>query len=273
MTETIYKQGRIINGDCLDIMDELIKEGIKVDCVITDLPYNTTACKWDKEVINLEEMWAKLNKLTKDNTPIVRFGSQPFTTKLISSNIKNFREEIIWLKNKAGSGLQAKQKHIKIHENILVFSKSGSYTFKPQKWGVEEKEFLTQRKTSKEVEVGNNIYSKMTKTQKVDDGTRNPVSIVSYRVPFTPSKSKTYSKEIDIRIHETQKPLKLLEYLINSFSNQNELVLDITAGSMSLAHACINTNRRFICIEKDEHYYNVGINRINNCIEDIKDEP
>lgn len=251
----------IYKGDCLEVMDKLIEQGVKVDCVICDPPYGTVACQWDV-VIPFDEMWSRLSRLVKDDGAIVLFGSQPFTSLLIQSKPEWFREEIIWLKNKAGSGLQAKQKHLKTHENIIVFSKTGKYTFNPQKWLVDKKEFLTQRKTFNEVEVGNNIYSEMKRVQSGDDGTRNPISIVSCRVPFTPSKSKTYSKEVDIRVHPTQKPVELLKYLTHSFSNEGDCILDFTMGSGSTGVACVNTNRKFIGIELDENYYDIAKHRI-----------
>lgn len=254
---------QLYKGDCLEIMNKLIERGIKVDSIITDIPYGTTACKWDS-VIPLEDMWDKLNQISKDNTPIILFSSQPFTSKLVSSNIKNYREEIIWLKNKGGSGLQAKQKHIKIHENIIVFSKSGKYTYNPQKWEVKEKEFLTQRKTFDEVEVGNNIYAPMKRTRKPDDGSRNPISIVPFRVPITPAKTKEYDNSIDIRVHETQKPILLMEYLVKTFSNENDIVLDFTMGSGTTGVATLKLNRKFIGIEKDDKYFEIAYNRIND---------
>lgn len=253
----------LYQGDCLEVMDKLIEQGVKVDCVICDPPYGTVACQWDV-VIPFNEMWSRLSRLVKDDGVIVLFGSQPFTSLLIQSKPEWFREEIIWLKNKAGSGLQAKQKHLKIHENIIVFSKTGKYTFNPQKWLVDKKEFLTQRKTFNELEVGNNIYGEMKRVQSIDDGTRNPISIVSCRVPFTPSKSKTYSKEVDIRVHPTQKPVELLKYLTHSFSNEGDCILDFTMGSGSTGIACINTNRKFIGIELDKKYFDIAKNRIEN---------
>ena len=256
---------KLYNGDCLEIMDKLIEEGVVFDAIITDPPYGTTDCRWDS-VIPLDEMWNRINKLIKDTGAIALFGSQPFTSVLISSNIKCFREEIIWLKNKSGSGLQAKQKHIKVHENIVVFSKKRTYTYNPQKWLVSDKEFLTQRKTFKELEVANNIYQPMKRVQKKDDGTRNPISIVSSAVPFTPSKSKTYSDEVDIRYHETQKPIKLMEYLVKTYTDENDLVLDFTMGSGSTGVACSNLNRRFIGIELDEKYFNIAKERMENNI-------
>lgn len=246
-------------GDCLELMKE-IPNG-SVDCVICDLPYGTVGCSWDN-VIPFEPMWNELKRITKDDSPIVLFGSQPFTSSLIMSNSKMFREELVWLKNKSGSGLQAKQKHIKVHEHILVFSKKGKYTFNPQKWLISEKEFITQRKTFDEVVVGNNIYNEMKRTRKVDTGERNPVSIVSCRVPFTPQTSKTYSKDVDLRFHPTQKPVELLEYLIKTYTNEGETVLDFTMGSGSTGVACLNTNRNFIGIELDKQYFDIAESRI-----------
>ena len=246
-------------------MDKLIQEGVKVDTIITDIPYGTTLCGWDS-VIPLEDMWDRVNKISKDDTPIVLFSSQPFTSQLINSNIKNYREEIIWLKNKGGSGLQAKQKHIKVHENIIVFSKKGKYTYNPQKWEVKEKEFLTQRKTFNEDEFGNNIYAPMKRTRKPDDGTRNPISIVPFRVPITPAKTKVYDESIDIRFHETQKPILLMDYLVKTYSDEGAVVLDFTMGSGTTGVSILNVggNRKFIGIEKDEKYFSIANNRIEN---------
>lgn len=214
-----------------------------------------------------DKLWVQYERIIKDNGAIVLFGSQPFSSLLLSSNIKLFREELVWLKNKAGSGLQASQKHIKIHEIIYVFSKKGKYTFHPQKWLVDKKEFLTQRKTFDTIKVKNTIYAEMERTKKPDTGERNPISIISARVPFTPSKSKTYSDEIDLRVHPTQKPIKLLSYLILCYSNKNEGILDNTMGSGSTGVACINTNRKFIGIEKDEKYFQIAKKRINEALE------
>lgn len=250
-------------GDCLELMKEIADKSI--DMVLCDLPYQITECHWDK-MLPFELLWEQYNRIVKDNGVIVLFTSEPFSSLLITSNIKNFREEIIWLKNKSGSGLQAKQKHIKIHEKVIVFSKKAKYTFNPQKWLVAEKEFLTQRKTFNEVYVGNNIYSKMYKKQKQDTGERNPLSIVSCRVPFNTSQSKKYAKDIEIRLHPTQKPVELLEYLIKTFSNENNTVLDNCMGSGSTGIACVNTNRNFIGIELDKNYFEIAKKRINERI-------
>ena len=257
----------LIKGDCLEKMDKLISQGVQVDSIITDIPYGTTSCSWDV-VIPFDEMWDRINKLIKKNCPVILFGSQPFTSQLINSNIKNFKEEVIWLKNKGGSGLQAKQRHIKIHENIVVFCNENKYTYNPQKWEVKEKEFLTQRKTMSDYGMGNNIYNGLTKKRKPDDGTRNPISVIPFRTPITPAKSKTYDKSVDIRVHETQKSILLMEYLVKTYSNENETILDFTMGSGSTGIACLNTNRNFIGIELDDAYFETCKNRINTYIND-----
>jgi site-specific DNA-methyltransferase (adenine-specific) len=245
-------------------MDNLISQNIKVDMILCDLPYGTTSCTWDT-VIPVEELWQRYRKITKPNAPIVLFGSQPFTSLLINSNITNFKEELCWLKNKAASGMQASQKHIKIHENIIVFAYSSKYTFNPQKWHIEEKAFITQRKTFKDNEyIGNNIYAPTNRTRKPDTGERNPLSVVSCRVPFTPQNSKKYSDEIDLRLHPTQKPMKLCEYLIETYSNENDLVLDSCMGSGTTGAACKIMNRDFIGIEIAKKYYEIAAKRIGS---------
>lgn len=260
--DVMLELNKVYNMDCLKGMDEMIEQGMKVDAIITDIPYGTTACSWDN-VIPFDEMWDRLNKLSKPHTPIVLFGKEPFTSRLINSNIENFKERIDWLKNKAGSGFGAKQKHIHIIEDICVFANQSKYTFNPQKWLVEKKEFLTQRKTFDEVEVGNNIYSKIKRKRQKDTGERNPINIVSCRVPFTPSKSKTYSDKVDLRYHPTQKPLKLLDYLVKTYSNDGDIVLDFTMGSGTTAIACMNNNRNFIGFEIDKNYHKIIIDRIS----------
>lgn len=252
---------KLHNADCLEIMKTIPDNSI--DCIICDLPYGTTSCSWDV-VIPFEQLWEQYNRIAKDNAPIVLFGSQPFTSMLIQSNIEHFREEIIWLKNKAGSGMQANQKHIKIHENICVFSKSATYTYNPQKWLIAEKEFITQRKTFKENEyIGNQIYGATTRTRKPDTGERNPISIVSCRVPFTPQKSKTYSDDVDLRYHPTQKPLDLVEYLVKTFSNEGDMVLDNCMGAGTTGIVCVKNNRNFIGIEISEEFYKIAEERIS----------
>ena len=245
---------QVYQGDCLEVMKGIPDKSI--DMILCDLPYGTTACKWDT-IIPFEPLWEQYKRIIKDNGAIVLTASQPFTSALVMSNPDMFRESIVWLKNKAGSGLQADQKHIKVHEDILVFSLKGRYKFNPQKWLVDKKEFLTQRKTLNTLKVGNTIYSEMMKTQTKDDGTRNPISIVSTKVPHNPSITKTYSKDIDLRLHPTQKPVVLFEYLIKTYTNEGDLVLDNCAGSGTTGVACKNLNRNYILIEKEPEYIDI----------------
>ena len=252
---------KVYCDDCLNVLPKLVKDKVIVDAVITDIPYGTIGCEWDT-IIPFEDMWNFLHKICP-NGPIVLFAKQPFTSKLIMSNITEFRENIEWLKNKSGSGFQYKQKHINVLEDIIVFCSKSSYTYNPQKWLIAEKEFITQRKTFAEVEVGNNIYSKIKRVRKVDTGERNPINIVSCRVPFTPAKTKKYENDnIDLRYHPTQKPLELMEYLIKTYSNEGDTVLDFTMGSGTTGVACKNLNRNFIGIEKEVEYYNIACNRM-----------
>ena len=248
------EKNKIYQGDCLEVMKDIPDKSI--DMILCDLPYGTTACKWDT-IIPFEPLWEQYKRIIKDNGAIVLTASQPFTSALVMSNPDMFRESIVWLKNKAGSGLQADQKHIKVHEDILVFSLKGRYKFNPQKWLVDKKEFLTQRKTLNTLKVGNTIYSEMMKTQTKDDGTRNPISIVSTKVPHNPSITKTYSKDIDLRLHPTQKPVVLFEYLIKTYTNEGDLVLDNCAGSGTTGVACKNLNRNYILIEKEPEYIDI----------------
>ncbi len=251
----------LYNSDCFKELNNLIQKGITVNSVITDIPYGTTQCPWDS-VLDFETMWDLLHRICPEG-PIVLFAKQPFTSNLIMSNPKEFRENISWLKNKSGNGFSADQRHIQVLEDIVVFSKNATYTFNPQKWLIADKEFITQRKTFSEVEVGNNIYGKIKRVRKEDTGERNPINIISCRVPFTPAKSRTYDSSVDLRYHPTQKPLELMEYLVKTFSNEEDIVLDFTMGSGTTGVACKKLNRSFIGIEKDTIYYDIAKKRIN----------
>lgn len=251
---------KIYNEECIKGMKKI--EDKSVDMILCDLPYGTTSCKWDT-IIPFEELWEQYSRIIKDNGAIVLTASQPFTSALVMSNPKMFREEIIWLKNKGASGLQVKQKHIKVHESILIFSKKGKYTYNPIKWKVEDKQFLTQRKTMSIYGETNNVYGNLKRERKPDDGTRNPISIVPFKAPITGAKTKKYKKEVDLRIHPTQKPVALFEYLIKTYTNEGETVLDNCIGSGTTAIACMNTNRNYIGFELDKEYYDVSIERIN----------
>lgn len=261
-------------GDCLEVMDKLIEEGIIVDAIITDPPYGTTACKWDS-VIPFDKMWERLNKLIKPKGAIVLCCSQPFTSALIMSNPKDFRYEWIWEKQYATNFMGAKNAPLKYHENIAVFSKN-KHIYNSQKYKVIELEeiqkmdkksllsFFTdrlydrfakvdRRKNVNNIEDRNECHlGKVKHTRKIDDGYRNPKSVIK----INGSKNKN--------VHPTQKPVDLMEYLIKTYTNENELVLDFTMGSGTTGVVCKNLNRNFIGIELDDNYFEIAKERIEN---------
>jgi site-specific DNA-methyltransferase (adenine-specific) len=230
-------------GDCLEVMDKLIEQGVKVDAVITDPPYGTTKCKWDS-IIPFDEMWKRLKLLRNDNTPIVLFGSEPFSSALRMSNTKEYKYDWIWEKSKATNFLNAKKQPLRAYEAISVFYKQ-QCKYNPQM-----------------VELENPITIK--RTQNLDN-----ISITN-KFNTIPQSNYTHSHPKNILkfnnemfLHPTQKPVALLEYLIKTYTNEGDLVLDFTAGSFSTGVACVNTNRKFIGIELDENYFEIGKNRIN----------
>jgi len=238
---------KLIQGDCLETMDMLIEQGVKVDAIIADIPYGTTACKWDS-VIPFNEMWERLNKLIKPNGAIVLFGSEPFSSTLRMSNIKNYKYELIWKKSKCGSSFTAKYKPLTKHENISIFEKQGKKTtYNPQMLiGKPYKRKWTPNK------VNNMKYG--IKGVKVDNnGTRHPDCILDF-----PQQWRRQDQ-----IHPTQKPVPLMEYLIKTYTNEGETVLDFTMGSGTTGVACKRLNRNFIGIELDEKYFNISKQRIS----------
>ena len=231
---------KLYNGDCLEIMDRLIEKGVKVDCVITDLPYGITARnKWDN-IIPLNIMWEKLNNLVKENGTVALFCSQPFTTKLINSNLNSFKYEWIWEKNNSTGFMNANKIPLRKHENIAIFYKK-QCTYNPQG-------LIPCNKINKRGKVGLN-YNDVNSNKYIQKYTNYPTQILKF----------SYDKE---RLHPTQKPVALLEYLTKTYTNENETVLDFTMGSGSTGVACMNTNRKFIGIELDENYFNIAKQRI-----------
>lgn len=246
----------LYNGDCLEVMDKLISQGVKVDAIITDPPYGTTACKWDS-VIPFDEMWKRLKLLRKDRTPIVLFGSEPFSSALRMSNIKEYKYDWIWDKSKAGNFIQAGYQPIKYHENISIFSSAPcSYTKKgvkskyfPQMWG-ETKAFNQGQDISTAVEANRDKFKKGYKLKsKNKTGKKFPRSVQFFKN--------------DSKIHPTQKPVLLMEYLIKTYTDEGDTVLDFTMGSGTTGLACKNLNRNFIGIEKDDKYFKIAQERIN----------
>lgn len=234
----------IFNDECLKVMDKLIEQGVTVDAIITDPPYGTTACSWDS-IIPFEKMWERLEKLIKPTGAIVLFGSQPFTGKIINSNFKNFRYEWIWEKSRSTNFLNAKKMPLKKHENILVFYKK-LCTYNPQNLIEINKPIKAGTKKS-------GVYNKTTFDNYIKTHTNYPNSILKF-------------DSVSKGIHPTQKPVELLEYLIKTYSNENETILDFTAGSFTCGVACINTKRNFIGIELDINYFEKGLQRMKNLL-------
>ena len=244
----------IYQGDCLEVMDKLIKQNVKVDAIITDPPYGTTKCKWDT-VIPFDEMWERLNKLIKPNGAIVLFGSEPFSSALRMSNIKNYRYDLIWEKEQGTDFGNANRKPLKIHENISIFYKKQP-TYNPQ--FTEGKPYTDKRTNKRERAIKNNKLEHRniifgSETIPIENkGTRYPTTVI--KVPKEKGVMSGY--------HPTQKPIKLLEWLIKTYTNEGDLVLDFTMGSGSTGVACLNTNRKFIGIELDKKYFNIAKQRI-----------
>jgi len=236
-------------GDCLDVMED-IGDG-SIDMVLADPPYGITACKWDS-VIPFELMWKHLKRIIKDNGAIVLFGSQPFTSALVMSNISNFRHEWIYKKKCASNFVQAKYAPMKEHESVLVFSnqKANYYPIKEERTGggYQRSKYLYSEK----VRYGKFLNEVKGKFNIRSDELRYPSSVREFN-----NRSKG-----DRGLHPTQKPVALMEYLIKTYTNEGELVLDFCAGSGTTGVAAKNLNRNFILIEKEEEYCNIARRRI-----------
>ena len=243
---------KLYKGDCLEVMDKLIEEGVKVDTIITDPPYGTTACKWDS-VIPFDEMWDRINKLIKSNGAIVLFGNEPFTSCLICSNLKGFKYRWDWNK-KIPSGMSyARYRPMQQTEDICIFTKNGEKTiYNPQ---------MTKRE--KPIRSGGTKHSETAPIKYKDKDFKRTYE---YKNPTTLIE---FDKIRRGSVHPTQKPTDLLEYVIKTYTNENELILDFTMGSGSTGVACMNTNRQFIGIEKDENYFNIAKKRIEDAEKEL----
>ncbi len=233
---------KLLHGDCLEVMKDIPDKS--VDLILTDPPYGTTACKWDS-VIPFEPMWEQLNRIVKPNGAICLFGSEPFSSALRMSNIKNFKYDWIWNKKLAGNGILAKKQPLKIHEIVSVFN-SGIYI--PQMTKGKYRKKMTGGIKESEITGGNAVVD------EYSNDLYYPKTILEYGI----------GNMRKGRLHPTQKPITLLEYLIKTYTSEGETVLDFTMGSGSTGVACVNTNRNFIGIELDEKYFNIAKERIEN---------
>ena len=242
-TESLW----LMKGDCLERMKE-IPDG-SVDMLLTDPPYGTTACKWDS-VIPFELMWTELKRIIKPNGAIVLFGSEPFSSMLRCSNLKMFKYDWIWNKTKPQGFLNAKARPLVEHELIHVFSSgtctstSKTMTYNPQ--GI----------TNVDVLLKNTDTESMGKRKSRKSGSEYKQTQSNY-----PRSILRYAHD-QSKLHPTQKPVALLEYLVKTYTNENMAVLDFTMGSGTTGVACMNTNRKFIGIEMDDNYFDIGSKRI-----------
>lgn len=235
----------LMMGDCLERMKE-IPDG-SVDLVLTDPPYGTTACKWDA-VIQFEPMWEQVWRVLKPNGSAVLFGSEPFSTLLRSSSIKDFRYDLVWDKTKGGNFALARKQPMKSHENVSVFYKKQP-TYNP----VMEVRGKPRKKGGGKASENFGII---------------PTS--SFNNEYYPRSILTFSNGSRRgHLHPTQKPVALMEYLIRTYTNEGETVLDFTMGSGTTGVACVNTGRRFIGIERDEGYFEIAQGRVAKAQEEI----
>ncbi len=253
----------LYKGDCIEVMKAIPNESI--DAIITDPPYGTTACKWDS-VIPFKPMWEQLNRIIKPNGAIVLFGSEPFSSALRMSNIKNFKYDWIWHKNQVTGMALSKYMPMRNTENISVFSnKTTNYypIMEDRQWAdstmisKSHRDFNINQKSESISDVYgiNKKPKKETTTKK-----RYPTTLKYFKSP--PNRSG--------RVHPTQKPVALMEYLIKTYTNENETVLDFTMGSGSTGVACVNTNRNFIGIEMDDNYFEIAKKRIDDANNELR---
>lgn len=245
----LLETNQLYNMDCLEGM-KLIEDK-SIDMILCDLPYGTTKCKWDT-VIPFEALWRQYERVIKDNGVIILFGSQPFTTDLINSNRKLFRYTLVWDKKFAGNFANAKRMPMKTHEDICVFYKKLP-TYNPQMIKREKPiKTTTGTTSSRSTNFGlNNQFHDIERSYDL----KYPISIIEY-------KRKLGQKVF----HPTEKPVELFEYLIKTYSNEGELVLDNCMGSGTTAIAALNSNRKFIGFELEKSYYELSQNRIKEAL-------
>tara|TARA_R110000751_G_scaffold180853_1_gene287198 strand:+ start:1396 stop:2160 length:765 start_codon:yes stop_codon:yes gene_type:complete len=250
----------LYKGDCLEVMKEI--ESGSVDAIICDPPYGTTACKWDS-VIDFDLMWEQLNRIIKPNGAIVLFGSEPFSSALRMSNIKDYKYDWIWIKTRPSGLMHSKNMPMKKHENISVFScaKIGHKSqLKDKRMDYYPQGLVKIDKVHKR--------PKPNGSGSLTLGNR-PSLKKEFKVEFTnyPNSILDFASVHNVgALHPTQKPIALMEYLIKTYTNENETVLDFTMGSGTTGVAAKQTNRNFIGIEQDENYFNIASERINGTL-------
>jgi len=235
----------LLHGEAIETMQKMIEKNLKFDAIITDIPYGTTACKWDI-VIPFENMWKCLNNLKKEDSPVLLFGSEPFSSFLRTSNIKEFKYDWIWNKKLAGNGILAKKQPLKIHEIISVFYKH-EYLPIMEIRGKPRKKLTNNPKIS-EINNGDGIKH----ATETFNNEYYPTSIIEFSLAGLRTG----------RLHPTQKSLELMEYLIKTYTNEGNTILDFTCGSGTTLLAAKNLKRKCYGIEKEEKYCEITKNRL-----------
>jgi DNA modification methylase len=241
----------LYHGDCLEEMNKIPDKSI--DMILVDPPYNITYCDWDI-LLPFDKMWLQFNRVIKDNGCITIFSQQPFTSYVILSNLDNFKYSLIWKKEKPTNVFNIKYQFGRVHEDICIFYKN-QCTYNPQ---MKKRQNITNPKPMKgdlNIDITKNITGVYKHSKNYNPSLIYPISVLEFNRD---------SKKNNSALHPTQKPVSLLEYLIKTFSNENDLILDSTMGSGSTGVACLNTNRKFIGIEKDDKYFEIAKKRIEN---------
>lgn len=236
----------IYNDDCFNILPKLEKDS--VDLVVVDLPYNQTACKWDNG-IDLNKMWIELKRVCKPNTTFCFFTTTKYGVDLINSNPKWFRYDLVFEKTNAVGFLSANKMPLRIHEMIYIFGKpsGGKKIYNAQKTLGKPYIKINNQPDNKEC-----VYGKIDRTNTINDGSRHPKSIV-----------KATSAYRNTILHPTQKPTALIDFLIKSYSNEGDTIMDFTMGSGTTAVCCKNLNRNFIGVELNKEFYDKAVKRLS----------
>lgn len=248
---SIYDSGNhSILGDCLDVLPLIPDKSI--DLVLADLPFNISLCAWDTP-IPLDILWDHFRRICKDVSTVVLFGTQPFTSRLVMSNPKAFRHEWIWEKDKGANFAHVKRSPFKEHENIVVFNPNKRNKYFP---------IMEKRRGNGLNLIGAEYIPNYNKGRETIVGAKFPEGKKSITTELRyPRSIQRFNRETGL--HPTQKPLELIDYLVKTYSEEGDRVLDPTAGSFTTAVSCARLNRSYICIEKDEQFYNIGVNRLN----------
>jgi site-specific DNA-methyltransferase (adenine-specific) len=255
----LLEVNKIHLGDCLELMREI--PDASVDMILCDLPYGTTACKWDT-VIPFEPLWEQYERIIKDNGAIVLTGQQPFSSIMVSSNLTLFKYSLVWKKSRPTYFAQAPYRFMSEHEDILIFSKGGTAQNAKNRMKYNPQGLEDTYRVEKGGGTKSNSFRPNRKPTKpfIQTKTNYPRSVLEFASEGKPQ-------------HPTQKPIALFEYLIKSYSDEGDLVLDNCIGSGTTAIAAINTNRNFIGIEKDPAYYQLACERVENHLKSMQTTP